>query len=79
MTTNISCERSYDSWFARSSSSVELYQYSSEDVAGLNNKIPSLFAVQGTAKLHEFLTKKVREEVYLFVKIFPMRRVEKLY
>ena len=48
--------------------SVELYQYSSEDVAGLNNKILSLFAVQGTSKLHEFLTKKEGEEVYLFVK-----------
>ena len=32
--------------------SVELYQYSSENVAGLNNKIPLLLAVQGTAKLH---------------------------
>ena len=48
--------------------SVELYQYSSEDVAGQNNEIPSLFPVQGTAKLHELLTKKVGEEVYLFVK-----------
>ena len=38
--------------------SVELYQYSSEDVAGLNNKIPSLFAVQRSAKSHESLTKK---------------------
>ena len=28
--------------------SVELYQYSSEDVAVLNHKIPSLFAVPGT-------------------------------
>ena len=48
--------------------SVELYQYSSEDVAGLSNKIPSLFVVHGTAKLHEFLTKKEGEEVYLFDK-----------
>ena len=48
--------------------SVELYQYSSEDIAGLNNKIPSLFAVQGTAKFHEFFTKKEGEKVYLFVK-----------
>ena len=38
--------------------SIELHQYSSEDVAGLNNKIPSLFVVLGTAKLLEFLTKK---------------------
>ena len=58
--------------------SVELYQYSSEDIAGLNNKIPSLFAVQGTAKFHEFFTKKEGEKVYLFVKNIPMRRVEKL-
>ena len=48
--------------------SVELSQYSREDVAGLSNKIPSLFVVQGTAKLHEFLTKEEGEEVYLFVK-----------
>ena len=48
--------------------SVELYQYSSEDVAGLNNKIPSLFAVQRSAKFHESLTKKEGQEVYLFVK-----------
>ena len=48
--------------------SFELQQYSSEDVAGLDNKIPSSFAVQGTAKLYEFLTKKEGEEVYLFVK-----------
>ena len=48
--------------------SFELQQYSSEDVAGLNNKIPSLFAVQGTAKLYEFLTKKEGEKIYLFVK-----------
>ena len=48
--------------------SVQLYQYSSEDVAGLNNKISSLFVVQGTTKLHEFLTKKEGEEVHFFVK-----------
>ena len=48
--------------------SVELYQYSSEDVTGLSNKIPSLFVVHGTAKLHEFLTKKEGVEVYLFDK-----------
>ena len=47
--------------------SVELYQYSIE-VPSFNNKIPSLVAVQGTAKLHEFLTKKTGEEVHLFVK-----------
>ena len=43
---------------------VELYQYSSEDVKGLNNKSLYLFAIQGTAKL-QFLTKKAGEEVYL--------------
>ena len=48
--------------------SFELQQYSSQDVAGLNNKIPSLFAVQGTANLYEFLTKKEGEKIYLFVK-----------
>ena len=48
--------------------SVELYQYPSEDIAGLNNNIPSLFAVQGTAKFHEFFTKKEGQKVYLFVK-----------
>ena len=49
-------------------STVELYQYSSEDVAGLNNKTPLLLAVQGTAKLHEFFTKKEGEVIYVFVK-----------
>ena len=48
--------------------SVQLYQYSSEDVAGLNKKISSLFVVQGTTKLHEFLTKKEGGEVHFFVK-----------
>ena len=33
--------------------------------------MPSLFVVQATAKLHEFLTKKEGEEIYLFVKNLP--------
>ena len=59
-------------------SSVELYQYPSEDVARLNNKIPLLLAAQGTAKLHDFLQRRKERSYMCLLKIFLMRRVEKL-